>query len=181
MRRVLGQHLEQFRGPRLLITHDPAEAFLLATEIMVIEEGRITQTGTADEIRLAPKTRYVADLVGINLLAGVGRGGAVQLANGTMLNVARSGLEGAVLLTIHPRSISLHTEQPGGSPRNVWLTAVSVLEPMSERVRVQVGDPVPLTAEITTQARQTLGLRAGMPVWVSVKATEIGVDGDQVD
>ena len=54
-------------GARLLINHDPTEAFLLADQIAVVEDGAITQEGTADDIRLQPRTPYVADLAGSNL------------------------------------------------------------------------------------------------------------------
>ena len=75
LRRVLAEHLEGFAGPRLLITHDPTEAFLLADLIHIIEDGAITQTGTADDIRLRPRTTYAADLAGANLFLGVAHDG----------------------------------------------------------------------------------------------------------
>jgi molybdate transport system ATP-binding protein len=40
LRRVLAQHLSDFSGPRLLITHDPTDAFLLADRIAIVEDGR---------------------------------------------------------------------------------------------------------------------------------------------
>lgn len=64
LRRTLAGHLEQFPGPRVLITHDSTEAFLLADEIHLIEEGRVTQVGTPDDIRRRPGTPYAADLAG---------------------------------------------------------------------------------------------------------------------
>ena len=45
LRRMLADHLSGFAGPRLLITHDPTDAFLLADEIYVVEDGRVTQMG----------------------------------------------------------------------------------------------------------------------------------------
>ena len=62
LRRTLDDHLGHFPGPRLLITHDPTEAFLLADQIHVMEDGVVTQVGTADDIRLRPRTPYIADL-----------------------------------------------------------------------------------------------------------------------
>jgi molybdate transport system ATP-binding protein len=60
----LREHLEEFSGPRLLITHDPREAFLFADEIHIIEEGLVTQSGDPSDIKLRPKTRYAADIGG---------------------------------------------------------------------------------------------------------------------
>ena len=37
LRRTLTDHLERFPGPRLIITHDPVEAFTLADDLAVME------------------------------------------------------------------------------------------------------------------------------------------------
>jgi molybdopterin-binding protein len=42
-------------------------------------------------------------------------------------------------------------------------------------VRVRLGEPVPLFADVTPGAVDQLGLRPGAPVWVAVKATAIDV------
>ncbi|MFZ0492495.1 MAG: ABC transporter ATP-binding protein, partial [Acidimicrobiia bacterium] len=84
LRRTLSGHLDAFDGPRLLITHDPSEAFLLADEIYVIEHGSITQHGTADDIRLRPRTPYVADLAGSNLFTGIAEKGTVGIGSHTV-------------------------------------------------------------------------------------------------
>jgi molybdate transport system ATP-binding protein len=174
LRHLLDDHLADFGGPRLLITHDPAEAFLLADQIWVIENGVITQSGTPDDIRLRPRTRYVADLAGSNLMVGTAAKGTVT-AGGHEITIADLKVAGPVLATIHPRAISLHRNQPEGSPRNSWPTEVLRVEHYGDRVRLQTGSPLPLTAEITPQALDSLGLEEGSSVWLSIKATEIEV------
>lgn len=174
-RRDLVDHLEAFPGPRLLITHDPTEAFLLANEIHVIEDGVITQLGSADDIRLRPRTSYVADLAGSNLVVGNAVAGVVTI-EGHELRVANSGIAGPVLATIHPRAISVHRERPEGSPRNAWKTMIALVEDHGDRVRLQTGDPLRLAVEVTADAVAALGLAVGSVVWVSIKATEIGVE-----
>jgi molybdate transport system ATP-binding protein len=174
LRRTLAEHLDAFEGPRLLITHDPSEAFLLADEISVIERGTIIQQGTADDIRLRPRTAYVADLAGSNLFTGEATGGAVSIGSHT-LHIADTAVSGPVLVTIHPRVVSLHTRRPEGSPRNAWETKIVLIEPLGDRVRLNVGAPLPLTVEVTSDAVRSLGLAPGSGAWVSIKATEIGV------
>lgn len=175
VRRDLGDHLSDFPGPRLLITHDPTEAFLLADEINVIEEGRITQVGSADDIRLRPRTRYIADLAGSNLLAGNASSGTVTVGT-HVLQVADTAIGGSVLATIHPRAVSVHRQQPEGSPRNVWKTTIVRIEHFGDRVRLQTGEPLVLAVEVTPAAVDALGLEGDSDVWLSVKATEIGVE-----
>ncbi len=174
LRRTLRSHLDGFAGPRLLITHDPTEAFLLADEILVMEGGRIIQRGDADDIRLRPRTPYVADLAGANLLAGTAADGVV-VVNGHELHIADRSVAGPVLATIHARAIAIHRVQPEGSPRNTWATTVVRVEHYGDRVRLQTGAPMALTAEITPSAERALALASGVRVWVSIKATEIGI------
>ena len=151
LRHTIADHLAVFDGPRLLITHDPTEAFLLADVVHIIEEGRVTQVGTADDIRLRPRTAYAADLAGSNLVAGVASQGIVEAA-AHVLQVADSTMSGDVLATIHPRAISIHRSRPEGSPRNAWQTKLRRIEHYGDRVRLQTGEPLPLTAEVTPNA-----------------------------
>lgn len=174
LRRVLADHLCRFTGPRLVITHDPLEAFLLADVIHVIEDGVITQVGSPDDIRLRPRTSYIADLAGSNLLVGSAAHGAVTIGS-HLLTIADTAATGRVLATIHPRAISLHRSHPEGSPRNTWRTTVSRIEHYGDRVRLQTSDPLPLTVELTPGAVAELGLGEGEAVWISIKATEISV------
>ena len=177
LRRTLTDHLEQFAGPRMLITHDPTEAFLLADEIHVIENGRITQVGTPDDIRLRPRTAYIADLAGSNLFIGTAHGGTVTVGDHS-ISVADRQIDGPVLAAVNPRAIVISLSKPGGSSRNSWSTRVERIEHYGDRVRLQTGNPLPLTAEITPAALDDLQINEGSPVWVSIKATEITVQAD---
>ncbi len=49
----------------VLVTHDQDEAFVAADHIAVMSDGRVHQYGTAEELYYQPKTRFVAQFVGI--------------------------------------------------------------------------------------------------------------------
>lgn len=176
LRRTLRAHLAGYAGPRLLITHDPTDAFLLADRIHVIEDGRITQSGTPDEIRRSPATGYVAALAGLNLLTGRSDAGTIAVHGQALtLHAADTHTVGDVVVTIAPNAIALHLDQPHGSPRNTWRSVVEAIEPLGEITRVTLRHPIGLGVDITPGAAQSLGLVPGAAVWVSVKATEISV------
>ena len=160
---------------RLLITHDPLDAAALADLIIVIEDGRVVQQGTLAELTARPRSRYVADLVGVNLLAGraVAGTGAVDVG-GIELTVA-DRVDGDVFLAIPPRAITLSRHAPEGSARNVWAGVIDGIERDGDRVRVRVRGSVTVVAEVTDAAARDLGLSIGAEVWVAVKATEIDV------
>jgi len=49
------------------------------------------------------------------------------------------------------------------------------VETLGHRARLLTGAPLPLTVEVTREAREELGLVPGSEVWLALKATEIGV------
>ena len=48
----------------IFVTHDQGEAMAMSDRIAVMNEGRVLQVGTPEEIYEAPRTRFVADFVG---------------------------------------------------------------------------------------------------------------------
>ena len=176
VRSDLRRHLADFDGVTVLVTHDPLDAMVLGDRLVVVEAGRVVQDGTPSEVARAPRTQYVARLVGLNLLRGRASGLAVDLSAGGRLSVAdtlpaRDGDE--VLLAFPPSAVSLHAHHPDGSARNVWAGAVAGLERHGHVVRVRLDATPPVLADVTTAAVADLDLVPGTPVWASLKATEI--------
>lgn len=63
---------KRFRMPTIVVTHDIEEAFVLGDRIAVIEDGRIEQIGSRDEVFYKPATRKVARLLAVkNIFDGV--------------------------------------------------------------------------------------------------------------
>jgi molybdate transport system ATP-binding protein len=174
VRRDLRRHLASFDGTRLLVTHDPLEAMTMADRLVVLEDGHVTQTGTPAQVSAQPRSRYIAELVGVNLFRGQAAGHTVELDGGGAL-VAADGYHGEVFAAVHPHAVALHRRAPEGTPRNVWTGTAETLEVVGDRVRVRVAGQVPVIAEVTPAAASELRLADGGPVWASVKATEVSV------
>ena len=173
-RRQLRRHLDAHDGARVVVTHDPVDAMTLGDRVVVLERGRVAQSGTLAELREQPRSRYVADFVGVNLYRGVADGRRIRLPDHGEL-VAAGDVTGDVFAVVHPRAVALHRREPEGTPRNVWPGTVDHLDVEGDRVRVIVAGPVPVTAEVTPAAVSDLHLTAGAAVWASVKATEVTV------
>ncbi len=163
----------------LYVTHSPIEALLFGDRIVVIERGRVSQTGTREDLLRYPRSRYVAELMGTNLFAGrVGTGGgaAVVRTGEGDLAVADPGEPGEVFVTVDPREITIHPHPPEGSAQNVFVGPIFELAPeppSGERIRVVLGTCPALVAEVTREAVAGLGLHEGMTVHASFKATGV--------
>ena len=175
VRRDLRHHLATFPGVRVLVTHDPLDAAVLADDVVVLDDGRIAQAGTPAEITARPRSRWVAELVGTNLFTGTGGpAGIVDLDGGGRLVVAEARV-GPVFAVVPPRGVSLHHSRPEGSARNAWVGRIAAVEPVGDRFRIRVTGAPPIVAEVTAAAVGDVGLAEGAEVWVAVKATEIDV------
>jgi molybdate transport system ATP-binding protein len=174
LRRDLRRHLESFQGVRLLVTHDPVEAMAMADRLVILEQGRVLQSGSPSEVTQHPRSRYVADLVGVNLFRGRASHDVITLADGGSLTAAGAG-EGEVFAVVHPRTVALYRTRPDGTPRNVWEGRAVDLDLQGDRVRVQLAGAPRIVAEVTPAAVRELGLDRGDTVWIGVKATEIVV------
>lgn len=186
VRRDLRRHLADFGGTTVLVTHDPVDAFSLASRALVLENGVVTQSGSIADLVAAPRSRFVADLVGVNQYRGTRRrDGSIELDGGGSLVAAEASDAGgpstgatagdAVFVVVRPNSVGVHTTPPAGSARNVWAGEIDTLEVGGGRTRVRVLGTPSIVAEVTSSAVADLGLAVGATVWVSVKATEIEV------
>ncbi len=71
---VLREHLRQellriqrrFDIPVLLVTHNLVEAYTLADQVMIFQDGRITQQGTRDDVFRRPRTPAIARLMAMD-------------------------------------------------------------------------------------------------------------------
>jgi molybdate transport system ATP-binding protein len=176
-RRQMRELLDSFAGARILVTHDPLDALALADRILILEDGEVVQVGTPDEIATRPRSQYVADLVGVNLLHGRATRRGDRIEVGDIVLTPADDHAGDVLVIIPPTAVVLHPGRPAGSARNAWPGTVVGVEHVGprRRVRVRVSDAVAIVAEVTPAAVSELGLAEGRPVWLAVKATELEV------
>jgi len=80
LRREIRGLLRQVKVPAIFITHDQEEALELGDRIAVLNEGKLEQIGTPDDVYNHPATEYVAMFLGAaNLLLGVATRGFVEI------------------------------------------------------------------------------------------------------
>jgi molybdate transport system ATP-binding protein len=175
LRLELAEHLKTFPGVCIVVTHDAIDAMMLADTVIVLDEGRIAQRGTPDQVAQRPRTEHVARLLGMNMLGGRSDGTRVRLADGTEL-VTSTPHEGAVHACFSPSAVTITTTEPnGGSARNHWRGRIGSAVPHGAAVRLHLDAAGGLIADVTPESASRLGLAPGAEVWAAVKATEIQV------
>jgi molybdate transport system ATP-binding protein len=185
VRADLRRHLAAFTGATVLVTHDPLDAMVLASHIVVLEEGRAVQRGAVADVARRPKTQYVARLVGLNLYRGRSAGTVVRLdrqdgaeqdgtaqdGTGTEL-VTCDHLDGPAYVAFPPTAVAVFRTRPDGSPRNLWPARVADMEPSNGGARLRLEGPISVLADVTAAAIAELQLVPGSEVWAAVKATD---------
>lgn len=180
LRRVLRQVLAE--QMTVLVTHDLLDAMLLSERIIVLDGGRVAESGPTEEVLQHPRTRFTAGLAGLNLVRGVYSGGGVRDPHGRQIEGGhregddlRDGEPAAAVFA--PSSVSIFLEAPAGSPRNNLPVVIAELEPHHELVRVRAEDRHGhfLAADVTMRSVAELDLYPGKEVTYSVKAAAVTV------
>ncbi|KQC35275.1 hypothetical protein UK82_27280 [Frankia sp. ACN1ag] len=105
LRDDLADHLSSYAGSTVLVTHDPNDALALADRLVVLDGGRVVDEGATADVVARPRSRFVAKLVGANLLTGQVGGGVARF--GALLAPAPGCADGPVLATIAPSAVHL--------------------------------------------------------------------------
>ena len=132
----------------------------------------LRQVAAPSDLVAEPADAFVASLAGGNLLPGIARsapGGVTQVAlddGGVCFSTDQR--EGPVNVLVYPWDVSLALEQPEDSALNHVRSEIASVVVIGNRARVRVGR---LTAEVTAASVERLGLRRGMRVVATFKAT----------
>ena len=157
----------------LFVTHDQDEALSMSTRIAIMNSGRILQEGTPREIYQTPATKFVADFVGrTNFLSGTARGPRVATDVGEIA-VGHSFAEGsAILLSVRPESIRLHTTAPHLEENTVLQATLESAMYIGERAEchVRIGDHRWLV-----RLDPFTPVQAGSTVWLELPSERISV------
>ena len=174
VRRLLRSTLKAGSAPALLVTHDPVDIAALADRVVVLESGRVVQDGSPAEVARAPRSQWVADLLGQNAWRGTTDETGLVVDGGGHVSAAEPLTPGlAALALAEPSAVTLHRRRPEGSARTVIEGEVGDLRSLGGRVRVVVRGHPDVTAEVTVAAAADLRLAEGGQVFASLKATEV--------
>lgn len=162
----------------LLVTHDPLDVASLSDHLVVLEAGQVVAAGSTKDLLRVPPTDFVAQLSGLNRLAGIVTavcGDAVTVSanllsiTGTVSPDETVALGDAVVVTLAPDAIDLGlpgTTRAGTDATNVWtatVDAVHSVDVTSARVSLTAGN-ARLHVPVTPAWVMDLGVEPGVEV-----------------
>jgi molybdate transport system permease protein len=166
----------------IVVTHDPAEAILLADEMLLLEDGRVLQSGLVETVFLRPASEIAARLLGAqNVAAGWAVASDRIDLGGVHITVAGPALtDGSVGWAVRPDSVRVGTGR--GIPGTVL--QVADIRGGQRRLLVRVGNAV---LQATAESGDAIGLGdcrvsidpASVQIWpgdlASRQGTPVGV------
>lgn len=180
----------------LQVTHDFAEAGMLGDQAILLDAGRVLQSGTPTEVFNRPASPYVAEFLGAeNVFTGVARdlgeaapdwvdGPPGEFAHGhRAFAFEADGLTfyavgdftpGAGHAVIRGEEITIARDQTHDSARNRFTGRVTEVASLGALTRVTVDvRGRPLVAALTTRSAHELGIEPGLAVVASFKAMAV--------
>lgn len=163
----------------IMTTHDIFQGRKLADEMIIMNNGRIFQSGTPDEIFKTPKSRFVADFIGIeNVMEGTSEG-----ANGDLVSIKTDSItvfavtekRGEVNFSIRPDEIIVSKEKIKTSAQNVIKGKIQEIVDTGSLVKLVINAGELFTVFITQKSLSNLQITIGTSVWMYFKASAVHV------
>ena len=178
---VLARTILQQSTTLVMATHDMSQGQRLASRMGVLMDGEILQIGSPSGIFTSPKSKRVAEFVGVeNILAGVVTEKDDNLVtitldmNGIAIQAISDYPVGERVYTlIRPEDITISLSKDSSSARNVFMGEITKVTLIGPLVRVEVNCGFPLLGLITKKSAEELKLTVGREVYASFKATAI--------
>ncbi|MBK8017995.1 MAG: sulfate/molybdate ABC transporter ATP-binding protein [Betaproteobacteria bacterium] len=168
LRRWLRRLHDEMHVTSVFVTHDQDEALEVADRVVVMNEGRIVQVGTPEEVYDRPATSFVFRFLGnVNLFHGRVADGRAHVG-GLEFPAEHSAQKDAVPAVAYarPHDIDLALPDSGQSGITATVEHVTTIGPV---VRVDLkpeDDTAPIHAELSRERCSELRLRAGARVVV---------------
>jgi sulfate transport system ATP-binding protein len=154
LRRWLRDIHERTGHTTLFVTHDQDEALEIADRVAILDQGRLEQIGTPDEVYDHPATAFVAGFIGeAARLPVTAAGGVLRLGPHTLPRTGARLADGPASLFVRPRDLVLAKGRANALPANV--VAVRRAGP-ARRAELHLAEGLP-TVEMELPADATLG------------------------
>jgi molybdate transport system ATP-binding protein len=173
----IGKMVETFKLPVIYVTHSIDELFSLCDNVMLMENGKCSDSGTVEQVVSNPANMETLGLDGrVTLLRASAvsekEPGIITLSNGKLLMPNAKCPTGTELrVAVHADDVTLALEKPSGiSARNIMDGMIVDMEDTNDGgVSVTVDVGVNIYATVTKSAVRELRLKKGTQVYAILK------------
>ena len=196
LRRWLRRLHDELHVTSIFVTHDQEEALEVADRVVVINQGRIEQQGTPQQVWDNPASPFVYGFLGdVNLFKGRANDGRVYLDDGMQLESpeAQHADDARAFAYVRPHDLDVERYSPGqaldahGRPRGIVVQLVrsivvgpiARLELIPEGSTQSADNAAPDTlieAQIPAQQFHDMGLRDGEMLVVTPRRAKVFLD-----
>ncbi len=151
----------------VFVTHDQDEALEVADQIVVMNQGRVEQAGTPDEVFHHPKTEFVLHFLGeVNQFHGRVDSDRVHLGPIELpFDTKGQAVAGAARVFVRPHDVTIDTKTNGLPSIQATILRIHSAGP-SVRVELRTSAGQTLTAELSQERFGTMHLEPGASVYV---------------
>ncbi len=154
LRRWLRRFHDDIQLTTIFVTHDQEEALEIADEVVIMNEGRVEQVGTPQEVYDKPASPFVYQFLGnVNVMRAPALAGALR-ADGRAAEVARDGQ-----IYVRPHDIELTPHDAGGPGLSAIVRHLHAAGPHARLLLEQVQTREQVEVEISRSELSELNLR----------------------
>ncbi len=167
LRQWLRRLHDEIHVTSVFVTHDQEEALELADRVVVMNQGRIEQTGTPDEVFHEPASEFVMNFLGhVNVFHGRLEAGRVYFNDLAMETPPRQDRgDGAVRVFVRPHDWLIETHANGDPGLHAIVCAINAAGPRARlQLVTEAGDRV--DAEVPQDRYRELCLHPGSSVFL---------------
>ena len=195
LRRWLRRLHDELHVTSIFVTHDQEEALEVADRVVVINQGKIEQSGSPQEVWEHPASPFVYGFLGdVNLFHGRAHEGLVHLEGMELDSPEHSAAQNAKAFAyVRPHDLDVQRYSTGaaldaaGRPRGIvaQLSRAIVVGPIARLELIPVDDPKPadnsapealIEAQIPAQQFKEMGLREGETLVVTPRRARVFLD-----
>jgi sulfate/thiosulfate transport system ATP-binding protein len=175
LRQWLRKLHEEIQVTSVFVTHDQEEAFEVADHVVVMNQGRIEQTGTPAEVFEHPANAFVMDFLGnVNVFHGRLEQGKAVVPGVEFSYPEYQNTEARdAAIYVRPHELWIERQKNGVPSLEAKVLHIS---PTGSRTKVELKsleNDVVMTAELTAERFAELSLKSGETVHVSARRVRV--------
>ena len=182
LRQWLRRLHEEIHVTTVFVTHDQEEAFEVADRVVVMNQGRVEQEGTPQEVFDHPANPFVMDFLGnVNVLQGRAQNGKVLVGNMEVAYPQYPHAQSrAVVGYVRPHELDINRSPDGNSGLPAKVLQINPAGSLAKVRVVSEEFGIALNVDLTLQRYGELQLNVGETVYVVPRRVRVFLPEDYV-